>query len=87
MQTILSTFPNSRQAGQFGAKRGKLSLNGFGLRSDGNESGAQSCQCEHRLLQKQTELSRAIFKGTYAIAQIASGAIVTWCVTLQAGYD
>lgn len=37
MQTILSTFPNSRQAGQFGAKRGKLSLNGFGLRSDGIE--------------------------------------------------
>lgn len=37
MQTILSTFSNSRQAGQFGAKRGKLSLNGFGLRSDGIE--------------------------------------------------
>ena len=87
MQTISSTFLNSRQAGQFGAKRGKLSLNGFGLRSDGIESGAQSCQCEHRLLQKQTELSRAIFKGTYAITQMTSGAIVTWCVTLQAGYD
>lgn len=34
MWAIESTFPNSRQAGQFGAKRRKLTLNGFSLRTD-----------------------------------------------------